>query len=404
MERYTVICHRCGKSTFVDLSRTVSDQRCRSCRGFLQGVDVGSEAEKRASGHRKLVVKVAGGAGREPEWRDQGVAVIPLHKRWPRFFRWVIWGSVVVFLAVMARVFHLKYQESIGGHRDLRVQEDPPPVDIRVTPLWRDKATAFARRVLAAKEVNDLLPLLYHPEVSDDVIRRYYQTAEKLPLGSGLQEDYVIPPGEYRENVVAFHFTDGAGRLRAFVVVEKKDEFKVDWPSLVGYGEMSVVDFIRTVPKGVVVMRARARLGEYYNDYFDDKKRWLSIRLSDVTDENVMHGYFDLEKPGIEGVGQLFPGPKSSDPRAEVPVIVVLKHPAGNLRSDQTEIAALLAANNWYLEEGLQPHIEQARKLEAFRAATGGGGEPVPPAPEPEKKPEAPTPGAGGNAPVAPPP
>lgn len=405
MDRYTVICHRCGKPTVVDLSRTVSDQRCRACRGFLRGVSVNTESEHRATGHRRLVEKGFRGGGKEPEWDDQDAAVIPLHKEWPGFFRLAVWGGLAFFLAAMAWVAHFKYQQSIGGSREALVQEDPPPVDVRVTPLWRDKATAFARRVLAAKDANELLPLLYHPEVSEDVIRRYYQSTEKLPLGSDLQEEYIIPPGYYREQVVAFHFNDAVGRLRAFVVVEKPDGFKVDWPSLVGYGEMSVLDFIQTVPKGVVVLRARARLGEYHNDYFNDTKRWLSIRLSDVTDENVMHGYFDLEQPGMDKVGKSFPGPKSSDLSPEVPVIVVLKHPAGNRRSDQAVIVSLLSANNWYLEEGLRPHIEQARKLDAFREATAGNNDAqAPPAAGPKGTPGTRAEETRRPAPVAPPP
>jgi hypothetical protein len=79
MSRYMVICHRCGKSTFVDLSKTISDQRCRSCRGFLQGVDV-SGGQKQES-RRKMVVRVVGGAGQEPEWKDQEVPIVPIRQR-----------------------------------------------------------------------------------------------------------------------------------------------------------------------------------------------------------------------------------------------------------------------------------------------------------------------------------
>ena len=48
------------------------------------------------------------------------------------------------------------------------------------------------------------------------------------------------------------------------------------------------------------------------------------------------------------------------------PVIVVLKHPAGNVSSDQTQIVGLVATT-WYHPEGLKPLITQARKLDAAR-------------------------------------
>ena len=82
MSRYTIICHRCGKSTFVDLSKTISDQRCRACRGFLQGVEV--QKEVTGDVKRKLVYRTSGGVGKEPEWQDQETPVVAIHRRWPR--------------------------------------------------------------------------------------------------------------------------------------------------------------------------------------------------------------------------------------------------------------------------------------------------------------------------------
>lgn len=389
--RYTVICHRCGKSTFVDLSKTLSDQRCRACQGFLQGVDVSiGSASKQPS--RKLVVKMAGSAGHEPVWHDQEAPVIPLRQRWPRYYKWVVAGGVACFLAAIGRVGYVKFRDSAGGHRPVQEQEASPEVDVRLTEEWRRKATAFARDVLAAKTVEELLPLLYHPEVGDDVIRNYYGIEEQLPLGTDLVEDYYVPPGEYAENVVAFSFMDGAKRPRAFVLVEKTGSMKVDWPSLVGLGEMSVKDYLRTAPPGVVVMRARARVGHYYNDYFTDSRKWLSIRLSDVTDENVIHGYYDRALPGANSMEQTFADPEADREKPDEPVIVVLKHPAGNVRSEQTEIVGLVSTT-WYLQDGLKPLIEQARKIDAVRSGLSGD-EPGTGAPEAETPPESVPPAA----------
>ncbi len=370
MSRFTVTCHRCGKPTFVDLDKTISDQRCTVCRGFLHGVDV-SIGERRAHTHRRLVVKRAGRAGEEPVWQDQEEAIVPRRKRWPRFFRYLVWGGIAGFCTTIIWISVVRWRESLAGDRSPAfVQEKPAPVDVRLSDRWRKEATDFARRALSLETEGELLPLLYHPEVDDDVIRRYYATEETLPLGTDLVEQYYIPPGNSRENIVAFNFTDTAGRARAFVLVEKKDGMKIDWPSLVGLGEMSLKDYLRSTPKGVVVMRARARLGEYYNDYFNDSKRWLSVRLCDVTDEHVLHAYFDRDLPGAREVVQSLPDPADRVPRPDAPVIVVLKHPEANLASDQTQMIALLALT-WYQEDGLKPLAEQARRLDEVRSATG---------------------------------
>jgi hypothetical protein len=401
MSRYTVNCHRCGKPTFVDLEKTISDQRCHVCRGFLHGVDV-KIGDRRAAKHRKLVIKLAGGAGREPVWQDQDKAIVPIRKRWPRYFRFVIWGGIAGFCAAIIWISIYRWRQSLNQERSPTfVQEKPVALDVRLTDRWRKEATELAKRALAVQTAGELLPMLYHPEVDAEVIRRYYATEESLPLGTDLVEEYYIPPGASKENVVAFNFTDASGRPRAFVVVEKKDGMKIDWPSLVGLGEMSLKDYLRKVPKGVVVMRARARIGDYYNDYFNDGKRWLSVRLCDVTDDNVIHAYFDRELPGAQEVVQALPDPQDRVPRPDSPVIVVLKHPPGNLASDQTQMIALLALT-WYREDGLKPLAEQARKLDEVRTATGSDrGESLPGgAPDPDTEPPPPA----ADASVLPPP
>ncbi len=381
MSHYTVICHRCGKSTFVDLSRTLSDQRCRACRGFLQGVNVGA-GDKHLEQHRKLVVKIAGAAGREPQWSDQATRVVPIRKRWPRFYRWVVLAGLIIFLGAIGYAELQKSRNAAGGHRESSSQEETPPVDVRLTEEWRAKATAFANKAMAAQTVNELLPLLFHPEVGDDAIRLYYETEEKLPLGNDLREDYFIPPGENVENAVAFSFTDAAQRHRAFVIIEKPTGLIIDWPSLAGLGEMPVKQYIKTMPSRVVVLRARARVGHYYNNYFSDSSKWLSIRLSDVTDENSFHGYVDRALPAAAFMESSFPNPQADKNFPDKPVIVVLKQPAGNLHSDQTQIIGLLETT-WYFPGGLQPLIEQARKEDAVRSGA--------PLPENEK-PDAPAP------------
>jgi hypothetical protein len=400
--RYTVICHRCGKSTFVDLTKTVSDQRCRACRGFLQGVDV--TVGEKPEYHRKLVVKLTGTRGNEPVWCDQASAVIPIRQRWPRYYRWIVAGGLVIFLVAIFSVGYVKFRDSAHGNWPSLLQAQPPPTDVRMTEEWRLKATAVARKALAAATVDELLPVLYHPEVGDDVIRRYYATEEPLPLGTDLVEAYIIPPGgAYEENVVAFQYLDAAKKPRAFVLVEKPGGMLVDWPSLVGLGEMSIKEYLRRSPAEVVVVRARARIGHYYNDYFSDSSKWLSIRLSDVTDENVIHGYYDRAMPAAAWMEQRFPNSEINPDVPDEPVIMVLKHPAGNLRSDQTRIVSLVATT-WYHQEGLKPLIEQARKLDAVRSGAAPADTPPPaestePAPDPARGDS-----HGGAAPPAPPP
>ena len=403
MDRYTVICHRCGKSTFVDLSKTISDQRCRACGGFLQGVDV-STGEDRTELRRKLVIRNTGDGGREPEWQDQEMAVMPVRHLWPRAFSWVILITGACFAFIILKILYAKSTTGGDGSKAVSTQEEPGKEDVRITAAWRTRATDLARKAVAAKTTAELLPLLYHPDVEIEFIRSYYSAEETLPLGTDLDEAYFIPEGSYTENFVAFNYTDSAKHIRAMVVVEKPDGMKIDWPSLVGLGEMSLKNYILNAPEGVIVMRARARIGNYYNNHFSDSKRWLSVRLSDVTDEHVLHAYYDRRAPGADTLEQELPKPDTTT-RADDPIMVVIKHQKGDKSPDQTQLIALLS-RTWYHQDGLQPFIDQARKLDAVLSALPGDSatkDTPSPAPENSKPPQNPAP-APQTPPAVPPP
>ncbi|HWB06627.1 MAG TPA: hypothetical protein VG796_26620 [Verrucomicrobiales bacterium] len=387
MKRFTVICHRCGKSTFVDLSKTVSDQRCRACRGFLQGVDV-SIGDKPKTLRRKMVWKMAGAARQEPVWTDQMTPVIPIRQRWPRFYRWSVLGGLAVFLSAIGWSAYMKFHDSIGGHREVFGQAAPAKIDPRDTMEWNQRALAVARKVISAPTADDLLPLLLHPDVSDDIIRRYYEKEEKLPLGKDLVEEPIIPPGEYNENAVSFQFFDLNDRPRAFALIEKADgSMKVDWPSLVGLGEMPLKEYMETTPKRSVVLRARARLGHYYNGAFSDSKKWLSVRLSNVIDEDVIHAYVDRSLPLADSMEKLLPDLESARAGPDKPVIVLLKYPPENVKPDQTVLSAIFTMS-WYKPGGLKPLIEYATKADAEAAAARKNQEKPKDAPDSPKAPD----------------
>ena len=404
MSRHTIICHRCGKSTIVDLSKTISDQQCRACRGFLHGVEVAKEPTT-SERKRKFVYRTIRG-GEEPEWHDQDAPVIAVRQRWPLFFTLaVVVGSTVYFSLIGFGALRKWKTSSVGDFKDYgQLVTDNP--DVRLSPEWRDKATDLAKKALAAQTIEELLPLLFPPEVPDNIIRNYYSTREKLPLGKDLEEDYYVPPAVMTENAVAFWFEDSGQRKRSFVVVEKPTAMLIDWPSLVGFGEMPLDEYIKSMPPQTVVMRARASIGQYYNDYFANTKAWLSLRLSDVTDDHVIHGYVSRENPIHQLIESVFPDQmRDKVPRMDEAVIIVLRQPTGNTKGDQTEIVSL-ESRTWYEPNGLNPIIKHIRDLEKIKAGEkpreekSPGEEPpenlLPPTPGPRpKSPSDPAPAPG---------
>ncbi|HEX2747472.1 MAG TPA: hypothetical protein VHM91_05675 [Verrucomicrobiales bacterium] len=361
MKRYTVICHRCGKSTFVDLTKTVSDQRCRSCRGFLQGVDV-SVGDKPKERRRKTVWRMPGAARNDPVWKDELTPVIPVRKRWPRYFRWIVIGGLTVFLGAIGWSGILKFKHTLGGKKEFFAQEEPPKPDIRETVEWRGKAISVARKAISARTVDELLPFLFHPEISDETIREYYTGQQSLPLGKDLVEQFIIV-GRYTENVVLFQYLNSADKASALTLVEKPDGMKIDWPSLTGWGEMPLRQYTKDTPGRGVVIRARARLGQYYNGAFSDSKKWLSVRLCDLAGDDVIHGYVDRAYTLASDMESILPDNPTAIPSNDKPVILILKYPEKDVKPDQTRISALLS-DTWYQPNGLKAFIEIARQLD----------------------------------------
>jgi hypothetical protein len=176
--------------------------------------------------------------------------------------------------------------------------------------------------------------------------------------------------------------------MRAFALVEKKSPraMKIDWASLTGTGEMSLGDYMKTKPPRGVVIRARARAGQYYNGAFSDSSRWLSVRLSNVTDEDVIYGYVDRGFTLAQDMESLLPQTAPGAPAFDRPVVVILKYPETGLQPDQTKIIALLS-DTWYQPDGLETFIEMARKMDNLEGASGKpDGAPA----EPENKPRKP--------------
>lgn len=170
------------------------------------------------------------------------------------------------------------------------------------------------------------------------------------------------------------------------VVIEKPQGMFIDWPSMVGLGQISIRDFLRDQPGEAVALRVRARVGHYYNNDFSDTAKWLCLRLSDVTNENVVHGYVDRALPVAEALEKNLADPESGREVPDAALVVVIQRSPGNPGPDQARIVKLVSAT-WFHESGLPGLMAQADIAAAAAAAPAS---PPSGAPAPEALPEAP--------------
>ena len=357
----------------MDLEKPLSAQRCDSCRGFLKGVDVSPGGARPV--HRRKTFRAFFRYHADEVWQDGEEPVPSLHRRWPRLFKYGVWGATAVLLAGFTWAAWRKWQQYTGSPLEAVGMVREFAIDPRRTEGWRLRAVEAARRAIAASTVEELLPLIERPGVSEEAIRRHHAEREPLPLGSDLDERYILPPAAEAGNAVCFLYRDTAGRPRAMIVTERDGGMKIDWPALVGHGQVSVEEFASTMPRDEKVLRVRARLGHYYNGPFSDDQRWLSVRLADVTDEQVVFGYVERGTVLAEALERTLPDPLARDARGDLPLTVrmasVSDKPAGLAKLSS------VVAWTWYLPRGLDSAIAEAAP--AASSVTGAGESPPPP-------------------------
>ena len=305
----------------------------------------------------------------EEVWQDGETPVPSLHRRWPRLFKYGIWSATTVLMAGFTWAAWRKWQEYRGTPLEAVGMVREFAIDPRRTESWRTRAVEAAHRAITASSVEELLPLIEHPGVAEETIRRHHARRELLPLGSDLDERYILPPAAEAGKAVCFLYRDAAGRPRAMIVTEREGGMKIDWPALVGHGQVTVQEFATAMPREEKVLRVRARMGHYYNGPFSDDRRWLSVRLADVTDEHVVFGYVERGTDLAEALAAALPDPLARDPRGDLPLTVRLAS-VGDKPAGLARLSSVVAWT-WYLPDGLEKAVAGA--------APAGAGEPPPP-------------------------
>lgn len=126
------------------------------------------------------------------------------------------------------------------------------------------------------------------------LMRRFYaREADNLdPMGNLVRRTYYELHGaEYA--IDRRRLEDQADRL-VYVALRKTErtgKYKIDWESLVGYGEMSWDELLSTRPEKPVLFRCYADRADYHNFGYSDPTRWSCIRLLNHRSGETIYGY-----------------------------------------------------------------------------------------------------------------
>lgn len=255
--------------------------------------------------------------------------------------RLMLFGGAALFAGIVAGVFFLM---SGGGKPPATPVADggaaavipPKPVDVTEPPVVARgeaallaEAQPLAKKFLEAKTVEEMLPLVRDPDVTEKRMRAFYQ------------EDGVSPPGLSR-----FNPSGGAsvkGKMVSITVVTRDFEqksmafldtaqgLKIDWESWAGWSEMSWKTFRSEKPAEAHVFRVTLSPVEYYNFTFADESKWKSYRLVSPDGEHSIYGYVEKDSMLAQQI-------RLDADTKKVSMMLSLKFPAGATADNQVVI------------------------------------------------------------------
>ena len=213
-----------------------------------------------------------------------------------------------------------------------------PALMKRSVPSILAEIEPLAKKFLAAKSIDDLLPLLHNPQRAKPRLLRQY------PQGS------IVPPGLAQFNTSGnLAFGDGSVSVdirtrnfdsRQLTFVETPAGLKIDWECWAGWSDLTWPALLATRPTQATVFRVIVKRVDYYNFGFSDDARWLSYRLESLDGEHMIFGYVER---GTEVAGKIH----LSSEVDHAPMILKIRFPADVAGSNNQVVIDEVVANGW---------------------------------------------------------
>lgn len=180
--------------------------------------------------------------------------------------------------------------------------DDPDPgTSMTIEPgTFLPRAETMARRLVDARSVRDMLPLVRDPEVAGPRMRDWFarhgfegRRIHKFAERGGLS---------FRGRVVGVPLvTDDFERWQMAFVVDG-DSLLIDWESWVGWSEMGWSEFMDKRPVETKEFRVFATQGVYFNFGFAENDGWHCYELESPDRKLLLYGYGRI---GSEADGEL---------------------------------------------------------------------------------------------------
>ncbi len=202
----------------------------------------------------------------------------------------------------------------------------------------------LARKFLDAKTVEEILPLVRHPDISEARIREFYPggTIEAV----GMSQFNSAGTYAMRGKIFLIVIRTRSQQEKTLTFIDTSHGMKIDWESWVAWSDLSWEKFIASKPITGHVFRVTLAPVEYYNFGFSDDSKWQSYRMEFPNSDHALYGY--VEKLSVLD-RRIHPAPEGGS----VNVMLSLKFPEKATNDSQVLIDGFVA-DGW-VEEAEAP-------------------------------------------------
>ena len=215
------------------------------------------------------------------------------------------------------------------------LQKSPVASEVLISnnPALLKETVQLAEKFLNANSVEELLPLVYHPEISESRMRAYYKNG-----------------GEFTKGFSVIGLPTTPNPLKPLLLCEVRDQNmdtrnlsvhltpsgpRVEWESWTVWSESSWKDFKNSRPTMPKLFRVKVSPVNYYNFDFKEETEWQSYIISSADGSDTVYGYVPRNSPL-----DLLLGASVKD--ADIPLTLLLRYPANGQSSSQVIIDSLV--------------------------------------------------------------
>jgi len=225
---------------------------------------------------------------------------------------WVLIGSIlgISLLGIMAILAWFRSDRAKSGSGEL-TSITAPVVDLHTPvvpkpdaghetlnlndPVLLRETIQLAGKFLNAGSVEDLLPLVYHPEISESRIRAYYASEGTFSKGFTLKGVPTVP--DPLKPLLLCEVQDANLETGILSIHATPAGPKVDWESWVAWSEISWKELKASRTTEPKLFRVKVSSVNYYNFYFKDETAWQSYALLSADGNETLYGYVLRNSP-----------------------------------------------------------------------------------------------------------